>query len=344
MSGDVSAPDFGLDRMPRSVVQQAQLFARIRAHGFARGDAHLAQIEAEKLDQHQTPGAPQQRRVRLSPFQQSPERPMSRKLQSLLLVAFLLAVSACSGYAKARPKYVVVWPSSGTPVVQFTFWKLDELETLQGERVYTADVEAQNVWNKQIPEATFLLYLFDKDKARIGDGTMTINNAAPGEVVKFQMNITATGKPDSVAVVPTSLPGELGSLLPRKTISVTVHSVPEGAHFALDGVDEGTTPKAIPVTTGSHMLEFTKEGFTPGKFPFAIGPDDLSGTNVSFDLGTAAHDTIELRDGTVVTGDLLSVSATQLTVRVGGTVEQFDRNRVKKILLVQRVAADGSGN
>lgn len=268
---------------------------------------------------------------------------MSSKRKSLVLVVLLL-ILASSSYAKPRPKYVVLWPSSGTPIVQFTFWKLDELETFPGQRIYTADVEAQNLWNKPIPEATFLLYLFDKNKVRIGDGTMTISNAAPGEVVKFQMNLTATGKPDSVAVIPTSLPGELGSLLPQKTISVTVHSVPEGAHFTLDGLDEGTTPKAIPVTTGTHVLQFTKEGFSPGRFPFAIGPDDVSGTSVSFDLGTSAHDTIDLRDGTVVSGDLLSVSATQITVRVGGSVQQFDRNSVSRILLVQRATADGSGN
>lgn len=269
---------------------------------------------------------------------------MSRNCKFSLVAAFLLILCVCSGYAKARPKYVVTWPSTGTPILQFTFWKLDEVETLQGERVYTADVEAQNLWNKPIAQADFLLYLFDKDNTRIGEGTMSISNAAPGEAVKFQMNITATGRPASVAVVPTSLPGELGSLLPRKTISVTVHSVPEGARFALDGLDEGTTPKVIAVSTGSHVLEFTKEGFSPGKFPFAIGPDDVSGTSVSFDLGTSAHDTIELRDGTVVTGDLLSVSATQVTVRVGGSVENFNRNSVKKVLLVQRTGAGNADN
>jgi hypothetical protein len=269
---------------------------------------------------------------------------MSRQYRPLLITAMFLILSALSSYARARPKFVVVWPPSGTPVIQFTIWKLDELETLQGERMYTADVEAQNVWNKPIPQASFLLYLFDKGKARIGEGTMSISNAAPRETVKFQMNISATGRPASVEVIPTSLPGELDSWLPRKTISVTVNSVPQGAHFTLDGQDEGITPEVVQVSVGTHMLEFTKEGFSAGKYPFAIGPDDVSGVSVSFDLGTSAHDTIDLRDGTVISGDLLSLSSTQVTVRVGGRIEEFDRNQVKRILLVQRSAPGASAN
>lgn len=84
------------------------------------------------------------------------------------------------------------------------------------------------------------------------------------------------------------------------------------------------------------MLEFSKEGFNSGSFPVEIGPDDASGGSVSYELGTSAHDTVELRDGTIISGDLLSMSATDVTVRVGGRAQQFDRNRVKRILLVQR--------
>lgn len=269
---------------------------------------------------------------------------MFRKRIPALLAVSLLLLSALSGYAKSRPKYVILWPSSGTPVLQFTIWKLDEVEGLQGQRLYTVDVEAKNLWNEPIPQASFVLYFFDKDKARIGDGTMDISNAAPGEAVKFQTTVTASGRPASVSVSPTSLPGPLGSYLPRKAISVTVNSVPQGAHFTLDGQYEGTTPKVIEAGAGTHMLEFTMDGFSPGKFPFAIGPNDVSGLSVSFELGTSAHDTIELRDGTVLSGDLLSVSATQISVRVGGRVEHLDRNTVKRILLVQRAAQNSPSN
>jgi hypothetical protein len=48
------------------------------------------------------------------------------------------------------------------------------------------------------------------------------------------------------------------------------------------------------------------------------------------------HDTVELRDGTVLNGDLESVSATEVVVRMGGKDQQYDRNLVKKIMLVER--------
>lgn len=67
-----------------------------------------------------------------------------------------------------------------------------------------------------------------------------------------------------------------------------------------------------------------------------IGPDDTSGGSVSYELGTSAHDTVELRDGTVLNGDLESVSATQVVVRMGGKDQEYDRNLVKKIMLVER--------
>jgi hypothetical protein len=48
------------------------------------------------------------------------------------------------------------------------------------------------------------------------------------------------------------------------------------------------------------------------------------------------HDTVELRDGSVLNGDLESVSATEVVVRVGGSMQRLNRNQVKRILLVER--------
>ena len=77
----------------------------------------------------------------------------------------------------------------------------------------------------------------------------------------------------------------------------------------MDGKAAGTTPKLIDVGIGKHMLGFEKEGFNSGKFPLEITSHDASGGSVSYELGSAAHDTIELRDGSVLTGDLVSVAA-----------------------------------
>ena len=71
-----------------------------------------------------------------------------------------------------------------------------------------------------------------------------------------------------------------------------------------------------------------------------IGPDDASGGSVSYELGSAVHDTIELRDGSVLSGDLVSVSGMQIVVRIGGNNQTFDRNQVKRILLTERDPAN----
>ncbi|MGA7288062.1 MAG: hypothetical protein WBX02_08205, partial [Terriglobales bacterium] len=71
-----------------------------------------------------------------------------------------------------------------------------------------------------------------------------------------------------------------------------------------------------------------------------ISPDDASGGSVSYELGTSSHDTVELRDGSVLSGDLVSVSGMEIRVRVAGTIETLDRNKVKRILLTERDPAD----
>ncbi len=48
------------------------------------------------------------------------------------------------------------------------------------------------------------------------------------------------------------------------------------------------------------------------------------------------RDTVELRDGAAVLGDVISVSMTSVVVRVNGDEKTYDRNRVKKISLVER--------
>ena len=77
------------------------------------------------------------------------------------------------------------------------------------------------------------------------------------------------------------------------------------------------------------VLEFSKDGFNSGKFPLEITSRDASGGSVSYELGTAAHDTLELRDGSVMSGDLVSVSGMQVQVRIGGNTQTFDRNQIR---------------
>jgi hypothetical protein len=261
---------------------------------------------------------------------------MRKPRQSIVLLLLLITGFAQVIFAKDPPAQVIDWPEKGAPVLRFTFGKFKEVGSVANERTYVIDTTAENLWSKQIPNANFALYLFDKNKVRIGEATITVSNVSPGETVKFETTIAASGAPVSLSVVARYVPKELGPAAPPKTISITVNTVPQGAAAKLDGAEVGTTPKIVQVTVGKHILEFGKEGFNSGTFPFEIGPDDTSGGSVSFELGTSAHDTIELRDGSVLSGDVISVSGTEVVVKVGGGNQSLDRNQVKRILFVQR--------
>jgi hypothetical protein len=253
-------------------------------------------------------------------------------VRSLLLFIIFATVS----FGKDQPAQVIVWPTSGQPVVRFSFSKFKEAGSSGKQHSYMIDVTAENLWGKKISKADFSLYLFDKDKVRIGEGYISISDVAPAQVLKFQIFAQASGTPVATVLAPRSLPAELQAYLPPKTISVTVNSVPQGAAVRVDGTEAGVTPKIIQVAPGKHMLEFGKEGFNTGHFPLEITPDDASGGSVSYELGSSAHDTIELRDGSVVSADVESVSATEVLVRIGGNVQRFNRNQVKRIGLVPR--------
>jgi len=225
---------------------------------------------------------------------------------------------------------ILTWPESGQPVLRFTFSRFKEIGGMGKERTYLTDTTAENLSDKMIGGANFSLYVFDKNKARIGEGYITLSNVSGGQTVKFQITLAASGNPASLALS-TSTP---------RTVSTTVNSVPQGALLRVDGKEVGTTPKIVEVSIGKHVLEFSKEGFNSGKFPLEITSRDASGGSVSYELGSAAHDTVELRDGSVLSGDLVSVSGMQVVVRIGGNAQTFDRNQIKRILLTERDPAN----
>jgi hypothetical protein len=252
----------------------------------------------------------------------------------LVLLSVLLALATAS--AKDQAVQIITWPDSGPPVLRFSFAKFKEVGGLGSERTYMTETIAENLWGKAISNASFSLYLFDKNKVRIGEGLINLSSVGSGESVKFQTTIASSGSPASVSLVAKYLPPELGPARPPRMVSITVNSVPQGAGLKVDGNEAGTTPKIVQLGTGKHSLEFTKEGFNPGRFPMEISSDDASGGSVSYELGASAHDTMELRDGTVVSGDLQSISATEVVIRTGGKDISYERNQVKKVLLVQR--------
>lgn len=121
-----------------------------------------------------------------------------------------------------------------------------------------------------------------------------------------------------------------------KTIPLRVVSVPPGARLKVDGQEAGTTPVMVRLTVGTHQLDLTKKGYAPGGTPLDVTPDELPGGSITVELGGLSRDTVELRDGSVVLGDVISVSMTQVVVRVDGKEQSYDRNQVKKIMMVER--------
>ncbi len=262
------------------------------------------------------------------------------KIVGATLILILIVSATFSLFAKDNPAEVIIWPQSGAPIVRITLGKFKQISSISSQHNYIIETTAENVWTKSISRLGFNLYIYDKNKVRIGDGWITIENVGPGQSIKFETTVHTVGVPASFGLVENSVPPELRAAAPPRKVSITVNSVPQGATFTVDGEAAGTAPKIVALAVGKHTLEFTKEGFNTGKFPMEIGPDDASGGSVSYELGSAAHDTIELRDGTVLSGDLVSVSGMQITVRVGGEPQTLDRNKVKRILLTERDPAN----
>jgi hypothetical protein len=245
----------------------------------------------------------------------------------LFLVLLLIVAPA---FAKETPLQTIDWPDTGTPVLRFTFSKFKQLPGMGMLHGYVMDTTAENLSTRVIPSARFSIYLLDKKQVRVGEDVISVSNVGPGEVIKFETTVNASGMPASIS---------LREITPQsKSVSITVNSTPQGAMLSVDGSQMGTTPRMITVGAGHHILTFTKEGYTAGNFPLEIGHDDVSGGTISYELGAAAFDSIELRDGSVLNGDLVSISGMDVEIRVGGNIQHIDRNKVKRVMLVQREA------
>ena len=96
-----------------------------------------------------------------------------------ILVALLSCFLSLTLSAREPPAQVVVWPASGPTILRFSFGKFKELSSIGNLHNYIIDTSAENHWDKRISDATFSLYLFDKNKARIGEEWITLSNV-PG--------------------------------------------------------------------------------------------------------------------------------------------------------------------
>ena len=241
-------------------------------------------------------------------------------------IASVIAIALCamSAIAQSDSPITVLWPTQDQPTLKLTFDKFVQSGLVNGQGIYVSDVTAQNVSAQGMPRSMFTVFISDKNGVRIGRAILKMAEIPAYRTQKSQIQFSAAGTPAAVA------------LLAGKTIPLRVLSVPPGAAFKVDGEDAGVAPKVIDFTIGTHALEFSKAGYATGSMQLDVGADELPGGSVSFELGGLSQDSIELRDGTTLLGDVISVSLTDVLVRVDGKDQKLTRNQVKKITLVER--------
>jgi len=120
------------------------------------------------------------------------------KNKSLLFLLFL-PLFPTTALAKDPPAQVIVWPDTGSQILRFSFANFHQTGGSGSQRYYVSDTEAANLWGKRIPEASFSVYFFDKDKVRIGQGYISLRDVRAGEIVKFQTTVQTTGVPVSLS-------------------------------------------------------------------------------------------------------------------------------------------------
>jgi hypothetical protein len=259
--------------------------------------------------------------------------PIKIKKSVPALSLFLFFVfSATLSLAKNEP-ITLVWPTDN-PSIRLTFDKFLREGTYAGQSSYVTDVTVENLTDKMIPRALFTVYLLDKNKVRIGQSTVIVGDLEPRQSAKVQFQFNSVGVPASLALSARS------DMLTGKTVAVRIISVPPGASLKVDGKDVGITPVMVRFAVGTHQLDLTKEGYAPGKTPLDITPDELPGGSITVELGGLSKDTVEMRDGTVLQGDVISMSMTEVVLRANGKDQSFARNLVKKITLVERVVEE----
>lgn len=249
---------------------------------------------------------------------------MKRWFTLLLLLLF------SSAFAKDNP-VVMYWPSQDNAAMRLSFAKFQLFATGKSQGMYLSDVTVENLTTKFIPRIYFDVYVTDKAGVRIGDGVLTISNVGPSQQIKTQVQVVCLGTPAGFSISARK------DMMEPKTVPLKILSNPPGAALKVDGQDGGVTPVVVKLTVGTHSLLLNKEGYATSTTPVEIAPDELPGGSITIDLGGLSRDTVELRDGTVVLGDVLSMTLTSVVVRVDGNDKTYDRNLIKKLMLVEHV-------
>lgn len=252
-----------------------------------------------------------------------------------VLLSLLLASTA--SLAK-RSELVITWPQDN-PTLKLTFSNFQNMGSFAGRSTLVSDVVVQNLTVKAMPRATFDVSLLDKNKVRIGTGLLIVDDLNPGQSARVQFQCAAVGQPATLSIAAHN---NSGVPISTKLIPIMIISVPPGASLKVDDKVVGTTPITVRMISGSHNLELQKDGFAVAKTPLDVNPDEAPGGSITITLGGLADDTIELRDGSVLKGDVISMTLESIIINVQGKEQTFDRNQVKHIFLVERVVSHSS--
>lgn len=260
-------------------------------------------------------------------------------LKRAFVFSILFALVGTS-LAKDPPSQVLIWPSDGPSLIRFTLGKFLEIGSYNGRKNFTSEVVAENLSGKPIKLAAFKVFFYDKDKVRNGEGYISVSDLPVNGRAKFELSVSTQGLPGGLELIPSNVPDEFAKYMPAKEVPITINSVPQGATLKVDGQEVGTTPKIIKFHSGKHVMTFQMNGYSTGTYPFEVKPDEAPGGAITFEMGSAMHDTVEMRDGSVLTGDVETLSATEMEIRIGGTIQKLNRNSIKRILLIERVPVD----
>ncbi len=259
-------------------------------------------------------------------------------------VLFLVLSFSCS-VALATPQkdpskdqsavaIVMFWPRQDNAILKLTFSRFRSLASNAGRTTLQSDVIVQNLSSRPIPKGSLTVSLLDKNRSEVGSGTLVVNNLSAGVLAQIAFQCETVGVPVRLSLAARN---NDGSPIAVKTIPMTVASVPAGANLKVDGEDEGVTPANISISAGTHELTLAKEGFAVATTPLEVAPDEAPGGSITITLGGLTEDTVELRDGSILTGEVLSMSLESVVVDINGQAQSFDRNRIKKIFLVERI-------
>ena len=226
---------------------------------------------------------------------------------------------------------ILTWPADDkNATLRFTIGKLRQVTSNGGQTDYLGEATAENLSAKTIPAASFYLYLLDKNGKRVGEGYLEVSNLAGGQKAKIPVTAHAMSSFSRMELQPQHLPSDE----PMK-VKMHISSTPSGATIKLDSNESGATPQVLPIAPGKHTLEFSKEGYATASTPLEVVANSMPGS-VDIDLNPLTVDTVVLRDGTALLGNVTSLSEAAITLNTKGKSTTLQRSRVARIVFGQR--------